>query len=480
MSSLYTLTRAALATALLMASSIAAAQSLESAVMPGSVIQGHADLEGACQNCHIRFDRAAQRKLCLDCHKPVAADVNAGIGYHGRIKERECRACHTDHRGRGARIVKLDETKFDHAQTDFALRGKHRGRTCASCHRAKAKFSQAPSDCVSCHRKEDKHKNGLGPKCENCHNESSWKEARFDHARTKFPLRLSHADPTLKCTDCHLDNKFVDTPRECVSCHRQDDLKDGHKGHFGARCESCHNEGEWKASIFRHDRDTHFSLLDRHRIAKCGSCHRAPLYKEKTPTRCVACHRVDDNEKGHRGSLGDKCDKCHNAKGWKGTSFEHDRDTKFPLREKHKIARCDSCHKDAGMREKLPQKCAACHERDDREKGHKGNYGDKCESCHNEKSFKPSIFDHGRDTSFALAGKHVKQKCATCHRAPLYRTKTETRCYACHEKEDVHFGSFDLQCDKCHVADDWRKVKKPENIAPAGGTLILPGRRRTP
>jgi hypothetical protein len=132
------------------------------------------------------------------------------------------------------------------------------------------------------------------------------------------------------------------------------------------------------------------------------------------------------------------------------------------------------------MREKLPQKCAACHERDDREKGHKGNYGDKCETCHNEKSFKPSIFDHGRDTSFALAGKHVKQKCATCHRAPLYRTKTETRCYACHEKEDVHFGSFDLQCDKCHVADDWRKVKKPENIAPAGGTLILPGRRRPP
>lgn len=480
MSSLYTLTRAALATALLMASSIAAAQSLESAVMPGSVIQGHADLEGACQNCHIRFDRAAQRKLCLDCHKPVAADVNAGIGYHGRIKERECRACHTDHRGRGARIVKLDETKFDHAQTDFALRGKHRGRTCASCHRAKAKFSQAPSDCVSCHRKEDKHKNGLGPKCENCHNESSWKEARFDHARTKFPLRLSHADPTLKCTDCHLDNKFVDTPRECVSCHRQDDLKDGHKGHFGARCESCHNEGEWKASIFRHDRDTHFSLLDRHRIAKCGSCHRAPLYKEKTPTRCVACHRADDNEKGHRGSLGDKCDKCHNAKSWKGSSFEHDRDTKFPLREKHKAAKCGSCHKDAAMREKLPQKCIACHEKDDRDKGHKGRYGDKCETCHNEKAFKPSVFDHGRDTPFPLAGKHARAGCDSCHRGPLYRSKTESRCLACHEKDDVHFGSFDLKCDTCHVADDWRKVKKQDAGMGTAKAANLPARRLAP
>ena len=36
------------------------------------------------------------------------------------------------------------------------------------------------------------------------------------------------------------------------------------------------------------------------------------------------------------------------------------------------------------MREKLPQKCAACHEREDKEKGHKGNYGDKCETCHDE------------------------------------------------------------------------------------------------
>ena len=464
----------------LMTSSGAAAQSLESAVMPGPVIQGHAELEGACQNSHVRIDRAAQPKLCLDCHKPVAADVRAGTGYHGRIKERECRGCHTDHRGRTARVVQIDEAKFDHALTDFQLRGKHRGRNCSSCHRAKTKFSQAPSDCVSCHRKEDKHKNGLGPKCENCHNETTWKEARFDHGKTRFPLSLGHADSRVKCTDCHIDNKFSDTPRECVSCHRKDDMKNGHKGHFGSRCESCHNEGEWDISTFRHDRDTHFSLLDRHRTVKCGSCHRAPLYKEKTPARCVACHRGDDNEKGHRGALGDRCDKCHSARGWKNTSFEHDRDTKFPLRDKHQTARCDSCHKDPGMREKLPQNCAACHEREDREKGHKGNYGHKCEACHSEKSFKPAIFDHGRDTPFPLAGKHVQLKCVACHRAPLYRSKTEARCHSCHEKEDVHFGSFDLQCDKCHVADDWRKLKKPEDSRPTGSALIPSGRGRMP
>ena len=476
MSWLCTLTRTAFAASFfaLVASPAMAAQSLESAVMPGPVIQGHADIEGACENCHVRFDRAAQRKLCLDCHKPVAADVRAGTGYHGRLKESECRTCHTDHKGRSAKVVPLDEAKFDHALTDFQLRGKHRGKACAGCHRPGTKFSQAPADCVSCHRKDDKHKNGLGAKCENCHNENTWKEARFDHARTRFPLRLAHAEAKVKCTDCHIDNKFVDTPRECVACHRKDDMKDGHKGHFGARCESCHNETDWKQPTFRHDRDTHFALLDRHRTAKCDACHRTPLYKEKTPTRCVACHRAADNEKGHRGSLGENCDKCHNAKGWKGTRFEHDRDTRFPLRDKHAKAKCDTCHKDPGMREKLPLQCAACHERDDREKGHKGSYGDKCETCHNEKSFKPATFDHGRDTKFVLAGKHLPLKCAACHRRALYVNKTESRCHACHEKDDVHFGSFDLLCDKCHVADDWRKVNKQEAALPPGKPAPAP------
>ncbi len=321
MSWLCTLTSVAVAMTLFMAAPSAHAQGLEAAVMPGPVIEGHAELEAACANCHVRFDRAAQRKLCLDCHKPVAADVRTGGGYHGRIRERECRACHTEHRGRGAGIVRLDEANFDHAMTDFPLRGRHRGRNCTSCHRAKAKYSQAPLDCVGCHRKEDKHKNGLGPKCGNCHDESSWKEARFEHGKTRFPLRLAHAASGVKCTDCHIDNKFVETPRECNSCHRQDD---SHKGHFGPRCDNCHNEGDWKLASFRHDRDTRFVLLDRHRTTKCGSCHRTPLYKEKTPTRCVACHRGDDI---HHNTLGPRYGECHAQQGWSGSQvrFFHER-----------------------------------------------------------------------------------------------------------------------------------------------------------
>ena len=41
-----------------------------------------------CANCHVKFDRAAQDGLCLDCHKEVGADVRAKQGYHGRLESR--------------------------------------------------------------------------------------------------------------------------------------------------------------------------------------------------------------------------------------------------------------------------------------------------------------------------------------------------------------------------------------------------------
>jgi hypothetical protein len=52
----------------------AIAQSFEAALSPGNVIEGHAKVEGDCQKCHVRFDRAAQDGLCLDCHKEVGRD----------------------------------------------------------------------------------------------------------------------------------------------------------------------------------------------------------------------------------------------------------------------------------------------------------------------------------------------------------------------------------------------------------------------
>ncbi len=103
--------------------------------------------------------------------------------------KQDCATCHTEHKGRDANIVVLDESKFNHVQTDFALKGGHANEkvVCKDCHKPKVKFRDAPNSCVSCHKKDDKHKNSLGDKCADCHVEKSWKEITFDHSKSDFP-----------------------------------------------------------------------------------------------------------------------------------------------------------------------------------------------------------------------------------------------------------------------------------------------------
>jgi hypothetical protein len=134
------------------------ADNIESVLRPGELVQGHAKWEEECTKCHVRFDRAAQDKLCVDCHKEVGQDMRERTGYHGRQKPATCRSCHTDHKGRNARIVEFDKNKFDHAQSDYLLRGKHAKVECDKCHESKKPYWKAPQDCNACHRKDDVHK----------------------------------------------------------------------------------------------------------------------------------------------------------------------------------------------------------------------------------------------------------------------------------------------------------------------------------
>ena len=349
----------------------AAAQSLEGVLAPGEVITGHVKLESECRACHQPFNRQAQTQLCVACHKEIGADVRTHTRFHGRLKDATCRTCHTEHKGREARITKLDRNTFDHEQTSYPLKGGHRliSTKCDSCHRPGAKYRDAPQQCVACHRKNDVHKGKLGAKCEQCHVVDKWKVPDFDHNKTRFKLDGGHAKA--ECKACHADQAYKDTPRDCYACHKKNDDKDGHEGHFGRKCESCHGTTSWEDSGFNHGRDAKFALKGKHDEAYCVACHVAPLYTDKLPTRCVACHRKDDNERGHKGGLGDKCESCHNERGWKGATFDHDRDTDYPLTGKHREAKCESCHKSgvtasAGKaREKAPRECLGCHRLDD-------------------------------------------------------------------------------------------------------------------
>jgi nitrate/TMAO reductase-like tetraheme cytochrome c subunit len=49
--------------------------------------------------------KRAQDKLCMDCHKDVGRDVKEKKGLHGRqLTVKACKECHTDHKGRAAKI----------------------------------------------------------------------------------------------------------------------------------------------------------------------------------------------------------------------------------------------------------------------------------------------------------------------------------------------------------------------------------------
>jgi len=430
------------------------AQAIEGALMPGELIKDHAKWEQDCRKCHTPFRKDEQPDLCLDCHKKTATDVRNRTQFHGTLDDKTCRLCHTEHKGRNGVITIPDFRKFDHDRT-FALKGGHKkiASKCVSCHLPKAKFKDAPRECDSCHRKDDVHKGKLGKKCEQCHNETNWKNTKnlFDHNKTRFKLEAGHAD--VECKECHKNKEFKDTPRECVSCHKKDDetKKKAHKGRFGQKCETCHTAKKWTDITFDHDRDTKYKLLGKHIRATCASCHTGWLYRDKTSTKCIDCHRKDDQKKGHKGKLGDRCETCHNESGWKIRTFDHSK-SRFPLTGSHTRVECNKCHKSTNYRD-APSACDRCHLKDD---VHKRRLGLDCETCHNTRTWKSWDFDHSK-TGFVLDGGHRTVECYACHKTPMQKAKVRVvrGCFACHAKSDVHRGSFGIACERCHTGGAW-------------------------
>lgn len=414
--------------------------------MPGKVAKAHAKYEEDCGQCHDRKDRSRQTQLCLGCHKEIAADVGGGQGFHGRMPNAgrgQCSACHSEHQGRDADLIKLDAALFDHALTDFALDGAHAGVQCTSCHAAGKPHRAAPGRCVECHRDRDPHRGALGERCESCHTASSWSDARFDHGRTKFALTGAHSQAT--CAACHPGERYADTPQQCSACHAADDV---HRGSRGRACADCHTTSSWSTARFDHARETGFALLGVHAQVECRDCHRSGDFKQAIPNTCHGCHRADD---AHATRLGEDCGKCHGNEVWRPSSFDHVRDAHYELLGKHGELDCHRCHTAPVHSQKLERECGACHRIDD---VHAGTAGAACQQCHGGDAWRPIVgFDHDL-TSFPLVGLHVAAPCARCH-VSLAFGETPSTCNECHAAEDVHKGALGPQCADCHTPSGW-------------------------
>ena len=167
-------------------------------VSPGRLAAPHAELEGLrrCTECHELGRAGIAPGRCLACHEPLARRIADGSGFHGRLEERNCAACHVEHLGRDADLVRLDTTSFRHdAATGHELRGAHAALACEACHRPSLiraadvrsragngeflgrTYLGLATACVACHGADSPHGARYEARsCDGCHDEDRWEE----------------------------------------------------------------------------------------------------------------------------------------------------------------------------------------------------------------------------------------------------------------------------------------------------------------
>ena len=198
-------------------------------IAPGKLINGHQVLNGDCFACHTVF-RGIDSKKCISCHPP--ADIGrltskglplakplTSATFHKDLSRESCVSCHSDHEG----VIRYQQTrKFDHSLLKADARAK-----CQTCH-------QPPVDFIHQKTKGD---------CGQCHAQTKWTPAIFDHDQF-FVLDRKHS---AACSTCHLANDYK--RYTCYGCHehsvekiRREHEEEGIK-HFD-HCVECHRSGD--------------------------------------------------------------------------------------------------------------------------------------------------------------------------------------------------------------------------------------------
>ena len=160
-------------------------------------------------------------------------------------------------------------------------------------------------------------------RCAACHTASDWKDVRFAHERTGFPLEGRHV--LVACKSCHPVGFTAPVKGACGFCHR-----DPHAGELGVRCVACHDASSWK-SAFTADahRRTNFPLAGRHAFIPCEECHgdRRDRSFARITVDCYACHQADYARAAVVAidhvvaGFGTQCRQCHSPYRFSGAFF---------------------------------------------------------------------------------------------------------------------------------------------------------------
>ena len=473
---------------LLLCGSPASAKDFGSLISPGDLSSYHKELDGMgnCTKCHS-VAGGIQNENCNSCHKDIGAATLVKKGFHGAVADQRCVECHKDHKGRAFTMIDWDPKQFDHNKTGYKLLGKHEKTVCEKCHKSKTKLGLSTymglgTACKSCH--EDIHKATLKDTCETCHNTMSWKgkDVTFDHEKT-YKLDGKHAD--VKCQKCHpVKGMFqVREKEKCITCHQKDDK---HKGALGPACEKCHQTTGWKNIVFDHVK-TKYPLEGKHQKAACEKCHTEKTKGVFKIARFDTCDAPGCHDKGPLGNvhekqfMGQRCDACHTLEGFKPSLFKHESEgyKGYKLKGKHAEVKCEKCHRQLPVAKMTLYKpietsscdAAGCHDVKVRGNIHGVQFkGQRCDACHTEQGWKPSLFSHGAETykGYKLEGKHAELKCEKCHRVDphtqiiLFKPIESSTCNTagCHdtkERGNIHGSQFaNRKCTECHTVQGWK------------------------
>jgi hypothetical protein len=309
------------------------------------------------------------------------------------------------------------------------------------------------------------------------------------------PGKLSKAHTKLEgidnCLKCHSLVEGI-TDSACNACHEKlvDRIKrnKGFHARVKGKCFECHTDhkGEdydivWiEKEKFDH-KMTGYDLQDRHKLP-CQDCHKEKnTYLDLKSDKCLNCHTDV-----HKKTASEDCITCHNFKGWKDVTFDHDKNSEYKLTGKHAEIKCGPCHYKDPIQEKEIKtgrmyrvikfkplnylKCNDCHIYVHKEELKEN----KCNSCHVTKSWEVAVFDHNDPllSDYRLSGRHEKVSCELCHpeEKRIYRKDGKDierlsmkikpvkhdYCSDCHF--DVHMGQFEKQdCDVCHpLNSEWK------------------------
>ncbi len=460
-----------------------------------------------CSECHGGLF-GTMRAACLECHEPIAAQLEDSSGLHGTLGARaeQCGLCHSEHHGANAPLVhgqsfalagvgKIEE--FDHARIGFAMDGAHLALACNECHEhattavlpeGEQRFLGLDQDCATCH--EDVHEGAFASSCASCHGQETW-DGLFSMGHERIlPLIGGHA---LGCLECHAADgahalEIVGghgqrpEARDCAACHESPHAEAFGAGvarlaglPAGASCVSCHaaehesfRDPELAQMTAAQHAASGFPLAPPHDAPACDRCHDperkrfAKRFPGRTPEQCSACHADVHAGQFEDGPFaGQECSACHAALHFDPPAFgleEHAR-TALPLEGRHAETECEACHEKpaedaARVFRGTPADCERCHE-----DAHAGFFEPfvegllppergQCARCHDATGFAAAEagFEHGTFTGFEVLGAHAEAGCAACHAATA-EPDASGRTFG---RVAQHFGPF-AGCVTCHA-----------------------------